>query len=90
MKKFKNTFTFFVLVFLFTGVLAGCTQQADELTKIKVAEVTHSVFYAPHYVAISEGFFEEEGLEIELINAGGADKAMAALIWGSSSWIYGT
>ena len=82
MKKFKNTFTFFVLVFLFTGVLAGCTQQADELTKIKVAEVTHSVFYAPHYVAISEGFFEEEGLEIELINAGGADKAMAALISG--------
>ena len=64
MKKFKNTFTFFVLVFLFTGVLAGCTQQADELTKIKVAEVTHSVFYAPHYVAISEGFLKKKVLKL--------------------------
>ena len=82
MKSFKRLFTFFSLVFLFTGVLVGCQQSSEELTKIKVAEVTHSVFYAPHYVAISEGFFEEEGLEIELINAGGADKAMAALISG--------
>lgn len=82
MKNLKGLFMFFGLVFVFTGILAGCNQSSNELTKIKVAEVTHSVFYAPHYAAISEGFFEEEGLEIELINAGGADKAMAALISG--------
>ena len=44
MKKFKSIFIFFSLVFVFTGILAGCTKQTDELTKIKVAEVTHSVF----------------------------------------------
>ena len=63
-------------------VLVGCETKTDELTTIKVAEVTHSLFYAPHYVAISEGFFEEEGLSIELTNAGGADKAMASLLSG--------
>ena len=58
------------------------SSQKTSPVKITLNEVAHSVFYAPHYVAISEGFFEEEGLEIELINAGGADKAMAALISG--------
>lgn len=82
MKKFKSLFMFFGLVFVFTGILVGCKQSSNELTKIKVAEVTHSVFYASHYIAITEGFCEAEGLEIELINAGGADKAMAALISG--------
>ncbi len=82
MKRFKHLFMFFGLVFIFTGVLVGCNHSSDELTKLKVAEVTHSVFYAPHYVAISEGFFEEEGLDIELTNSGGADKVMAALLSG--------
>ena len=45
-----------------------------------MAEVTHSIFYAPQYVAINLGYFEEVGLEVELINAGGADKVMAALL----------
>ena len=66
--------------FAFLLILSGCQTNDSELTHLKVAEVTHSIFYAPHYVAISEGFFEEEGLEIELLNAGGADKAMAALL----------
>lgn len=82
MKMFKRLFMFFTLMFVFTCVLAGCQKENTNLTKIKVAEVTHSVFYAPSYVAMSEGFFEEEGLEVELTNAGGADKAMAALISG--------
>ena len=82
MKNFKCFLSFFILLFVFTGLLAGCQKDTSSLTKIKVAEVTHSVFYAPSYVAMSEGFFEEEGLGVELTNAGGADKAMAALISG--------
>ena len=57
--------------------LTGCSneaapeKEAKELKKITVAEVTHSVFYAPQYVAMSQGFFEEGGLEIDLVNAQG-------------------
>lgn len=51
-----------------------------ELQKITVNEVTHSVFYAPQYVAINLGFFKEEGLDIELINGGGADKVMTSVL----------
>ena len=51
-----------------------------ELEKITVSEVTHSVFYAPQYVAMNLGFFEEEGLEVELINGGGADNVMTAVL----------
>lgn len=50
------------------------------LDKLTVSEVTHSVFYAPQYAAINLGFFEEEGLEIELINGGGADNVMTAVL----------
>ena len=51
-----------------------------KLEKLVVSEVTHSVFYAPQYVAINLGFFKEEGLDIELINGGGADKFMTAVL----------
>ncbi|WP_081562245.1 ABC transporter substrate-binding protein [Clostridium formicaceticum] len=61
--------------------LSGCSStKSPELTKISVMEVTHSVFYAPQYIAITEGFFEEEGLEVELIDGKGADKVMASLL----------
>ncbi|MGL4335565.1 MAG: ABC transporter substrate-binding protein [Turicibacter sp.] len=80
MKKLKFLGCLSCFILLSGLILTGCTNSSKDITKLKVAEVTHSVFYAPHYVAISEGFFEEEGLEIELINAGGADKAMAALL----------
>lgn len=82
MKPFKYVSSFLGLMLLVTLTLVGCNKLPDDLTTVKVAEVTHSVFYAPHYVAISEGFFEEEGLTIDLTNAGGADKAMAALLSG--------
>ena len=55
-------------------------KETNNLTKIKLAEVTHSIFYAPQYVAINEGYFEDEGLEIELILTPGADKVMAAVL----------
>lgn len=64
-------------------VACGNTQTAEkseELTKVRLGEVTHSVFYAPQYAAISLGFFEEEGIEIELSNLQGADKVMSAIL----------
>ena len=55
----------------------GCT--AEQGT-IRLIEVTHSVFYAPLYAAIDGGFFEDEGITIELTNGGGADKCMTAVL----------
>ena len=52
----------------------------EALTKLTVSEVTHSVFYAPQYLAINLGFFKDEGIDIELINSAGADKVMTAVL----------
>ena len=52
----------------------------EDLTTIRLAEVTHSVFYAPMYVAIENGYFESEGIEIDLILTSGADKVSAAVL----------
>lgn len=60
----------------------GCQEKAPE--KIVLNEVTHSVFYAPLYAAISLGYFKDEGLDIELVNGGGADKSMTALLSGQA------
>ncbi|MEK4494012.1 ABC transporter substrate-binding protein [Ureibacillus sp. FSL W8-0352] len=59
-------------------IFAACGEK--EMTKVKVGEVTRSIFYAPQYVAISNGYFEEEGLEIELSTIPGGDKTMTALL----------
>ena len=56
----------------------GCNENGT--TKLRINEVTHSVFYAPLYVAIENGYFKDEGLEIELTNGGGADKSMSAVL----------
>lgn len=71
------------------GILAaaacGCGAPAEQEVKtLRLCEVTHSVFYAPQYVALSQGFFEEEGLAIELSNGGGADKVMTAVLTGQA------
>lgn len=63
---------------------AACGTSEDGLTKIRVSEVTHSIFYAPMYAADELGYFEEEGIEIELSNGGGADAVMAAVLSGSA------
>ena len=55
-----------------------------DLEKVSVAEVAHTVFYAPQYVAISQGFFEEEGLNVELMLTPGADKVTAAVLSGDA------
>ena len=64
--------------------LCACGGESDKKTILRLNEVTHSVFYAPQYVAMSQGFFADEGLEIELTNGGGADKVMSAVISGQS------
>jgi len=65
------------------ALLLGSIAEAQELEKVTLSEVVRSVFYAPQYIALSLGFFEEEGLDIQLETAWGADKGAAALISGS-------
>lgn len=64
-------------------LLPGCAGE-KQLTRVRLSEVTHSVFYAPQYVAMSQGFFREEGLDVELTNGGGADKVMTAVVSGQA------
>lgn len=66
-----------LLPFAFFG--SACSCNTDD-GKIRLNEVTHSIFYAPLYVAMTNGFFEEQGLTIELTNGGGADKSMSAIL----------
>lgn len=63
--------------------LSACNPDTG-VTKIRVNEVTHSVFYAPMYLAEALGYFEEEHIEIELTNGGGADSVMAAVLSGDA------
>lgn len=67
------------LMSFFTLGLTACGKKTDD-NVIRVSEVTHSLFYAPFYVAINNGYFADEGLEIELTNAGGSDAVMTAII----------
>lgn len=70
------------LIAAFTPLaLAGCTEDDGV---IRINEVTHSVFYAPMYAADCLGYFEEEGITIELTNGGGADATMAAVLSGGA------
>ena len=63
--------------------LSACNKD-DGFTTIKLNEVTHSVFYAPMYLAEALGYFEDEKIKIELTNGGGADSVMAAVLSGDS------
>lgn len=80
MKFLKTILTVTLSILLIISVSACTGNNTKTLEKLSVAEVTHSVFYAPQYVAIEKGFFAEEGFEIDLIGAYGADKTMAALL----------
>ena len=70
-----------VMAMMFCFVLVGCSSEgAGGLDKVRVCEVTHSVFYAPQYAAMQLGLFEKYGIEIELTTGEGADKVMAAVL----------
>ena len=68
---------------MFTVFFAVGCKKDDGLYEVSVNEVTHSVFYAPQYVAINKGFFEDEGLKLNFATGEGADKVMAAVLSGS-------
>lgn len=74
----KKIITLLLTVVLLAMPLTACKD--DGTTKLELNEVTHSVFYAPLYVAIEEGYFADENIEISLTNGGGADKVMTALL----------
>lgn len=73
------------------AVLAGCSisgqtgkNKEKDMTPVVLNEVAHSIFYAPQYAAIELGYFEEEGIDLTLVNGAGADKVMTALISGDA------
>ena len=63
-------------------LIPNLSKKNNNLTSVKVAEVAHSIFYIPQYIAHSLGYFEEEGLDVEIILASGADKVTAAVLSG--------
>lgn len=80
----KKIFLFILIILLLVGsfFFIGKKDKKSNLTKIKVAEVAHSVFYAPQYAAIANGYFEEVGLDVEVILTPGADNVTAAVLSG--------
>lgn len=81
-KKIVTILAFLIIFMLACSVLFNDKDKNKNLVKVKVAEVAHSIFYAPQYVAIHNNYFKEEGLDIELILAAGADKVTASVLSG--------
>ena len=73
-----------LLAILIALLPLACTNANTDTVTLKLHEVTRSVFYAPQYIALSLGFFEEEGLHVEITTSGGSEKAMTALLSGSA------
>ena len=84
MKKLIPIFVIIAFLSTFLVVIKNNTKKKNtnntELTKVKVAEVTHSLFYTPMYIADAKGFFKDNGLDVEIILTSGADKVAAAVI----------
>ncbi|MBE5968516.1 MAG: ABC transporter substrate-binding protein [Lachnospiraceae bacterium] len=79
----KRLVSILIIVAMTTFLAVGCKKD-EGLTKITLNEVAHSIFYAPMYVAFEEGYFEEEGLKVTLVNGLGADKTMTAVLSGEA------
>ncbi len=98
----KRLLSVSLCLMLFTAMTAGCQKETsssvkgDSLTAVTLNEVAHSIFYAPMYVAIEEGYFAEEGIDLTLVTGFGADKTMTAVLtdeadigfMGSESTVY--
>lgn len=86
-ENFLKKFLCFACAIMLTIVsflgFVGCKETKPEGT-VRLNEVTHSVFYAPLYVAINNGYFSENGITIELTNGGGSDASMTALLSGQA------
>ena len=85
MKK-KRIFCLLLVLLLCLAALPACgsKKSSGDLTKVTLNEVAHSIFYAPMYVAIEEGYFAEEGIDLDLVTGFGADKTMTALLTGEA------
>lgn len=89
-KLSKILSTVLITALLLPTTLCGCgktgshTTDTAGLTKVTLNEVAHSIFYAPMYVAIEEGYFADEGINLELVTGYGADKTMTALLTGEA------
>lgn len=81
MKKFACVALVVALVCMSAALFTGCDK--DDNT-VHLTEVTHSLFYAPQYVAMGLGYFEKEGLNVEVSNGSGADNVMTALLTGEA------
>ena len=87
MKKYIISILIILLVVggsLAYAILRDRNQDTTGMTTIRLNEVTRSVFYAPQYVAIANGYFTEENLDIEITTGQGADKVMTAVLAGQS------
>lgn len=81
----KNRPISFLLAFLLAlcpCMFAACSD--DGKTTVRLCEVTHSIFYAPLYIAQNNGYFDEQNIDLKLSNGGGANKVMTAVISGSA------
>ena len=79
----KKIITILLSCIIMAMPLTACKSN-DNLKTLEINEVTHSVFYTPLYLAIENGYFEEEGLKINLTNGGGADNSMTAVLSGTA------
>ena len=86
MKKFIGLFLVFFVIVLSCIAIVKINKEDNRsgLKHITVAEVAHSVFYAPQYVAHGLGYFEAEGLDVEIVLTSGADNVMAAVLSGDA------
>lgn len=82
--KLKGLLAVLCSLILFVCSLSACNKTQDTLTTVTLNEVAHSIFYAPQYVAIELGYFEEEGIQLELVTGFGADKTMSAMVAGEA------
>ena len=79
-KRLINILAIITIMFICLMVLIKPDKKNNDLTTVKVAEVAHSIFYAPQYAAINNGYFKDYGIDIDLSLASGADKVIAAVL----------